>query len=261
MSLTILPLGVNGYIPTHGRHTSSILVADPPTAILLDAGTGVARFVDEAVREILEDCRELHILLSHYHLDHTIGLFFLPELWSRWPVRTYAPRSIEGEHDPKAILRRMLQPPLSSDFEPPPIEKYLDIHEIGPGSMDIGRLKIVIREQTHPGGSLGFRINDELVYATDTIPDGDTVSFSKGVAFLLHDCYLGQDEAGAGEMSAHSSLRRAAEIAADARATRLVPVHLHPRWTRGFLDSLIEETSDWRPPILWPIEGRKLDLP
>ncbi|MGD2114802.1 MAG: MBL fold metallo-hydrolase, partial [Acidobacteriota bacterium] len=76
--MRLIPLGTNGYIPTHGRQTMCFLVRFEDRALLLDAGTGVARLLEPRVRELLEGVEQLDVILSHFHLDHVIGLSYLP---------------------------------------------------------------------------------------------------------------------------------------------------------------------------------------
>jgi len=50
-------------------------------ALLLDADTGTAGLIEPRIKEQLQPVKEVHILLSHYHLDRVSGLFYLPAVW------------------------------------------------------------------------------------------------------------------------------------------------------------------------------------
>ncbi len=260
MPFTILPLGINGYMPSYGRETMSILIIDPPQAILFDAGTGVARFLEEKMGNFLSRCTDLHVVISHYHLDHVVGLFFLPELWSNWPIHLYAPTSPSLAANPKAIIKKLLEPPLSSDFEPPPLDTLFTFTDIHDRSISIGGYDILVRQQNHPGGSLAFRLANELVYATDTLPEIETAEFAKGVRFLLHDVYLGDQEimGDSSDIPAHSSLNDAVKLAEKSGSEYLVPIHFHPRWSTEKVEELKQATSKIDIPVLWPVEGEEL---
>jgi ribonuclease BN (tRNA processing enzyme) len=260
VALNILPLGINGYMPSYGRETMSILVLNSPHAILLDAGTGVARFLEEKVSILLSQCTDLHILLSHYHLDHIIGLFFMPGIWSKWPIHLYAPISPFIDVNPQMIIKKLLEPPFSSDFEPPPIEEFFTIIGIQGNSISIGGCDVSIKSQKHPGGSLAFRFEDEFVYATDTRADPETAEFAYGTKYLLHDIYLGDQEISSESVdyAAHSSLDSAIRLATAANVENLVPIHLNPQWTPEELQELQNASSYCAANVIWPVEGELL---
>ena len=62
-------LGTTGYHPNNRRHTPSIMF--PEIGLILDAGTGFFR-----ARDLIQT-NQLHVFLSHIHLDHCFGLTFL----------------------------------------------------------------------------------------------------------------------------------------------------------------------------------------
>src|SRR4051812_34713136 len=75
-------LGTAGYHPNARRHTSCSYVSEietaPHCAIVLDAGTGLFRLIGRPLPQ------NLHIVLSHPHLDHVSGLTYLLNiLWKR----------------------------------------------------------------------------------------------------------------------------------------------------------------------------------
>lgn len=65
--------------------------------IVCDAGTGIAHLREEGFQHLLPESGEIHLLLSHLHLDHTVGLSFLPALWSN-PTAW-----IRGHEDPEQL--------------------------------------------------------------------------------------------------------------------------------------------------------------
>src|SRR5947209_7266658 len=62
-------LGTGGSARTPERNTTGLYL--PDHGILLDAGTNVYPL------RTLHGAGPLTVLMSHYHLDHSIGLFFL----------------------------------------------------------------------------------------------------------------------------------------------------------------------------------------
>ena len=236
--LRLVPLGTNGYFPTHGRQTMSYLVTGPDVALVLDAGTGLGRLAEPEVRAFVESSERLDILLTHYHLDHVVGLSFLPGLWSGRAVRIFAPSPPLTAGGSEA-LDRLIAPPLF----PVGFSRWPLAVEIVPYSstrLEIESLSLTLRAQKHPGGSVGVRIDDRLAYVTDTVMDRGTAAFVKGVGTLLHEVWLTDEEAERDDAgrTGHSAAGAVADLAREAGVGRLVPVHHHPRRTAADLDAL-----------------------
>jgi ribonuclease BN (tRNA processing enzyme) len=190
--MRLVPLGINGFVPTFGRHTTSFLALIADTAILLDAGTGVARLYESHLQKLLAPYRELHIIISHYHLDHIVGLSYLPGIFRDLPVTIHAPASPFVESDPEDSLRTLFRPPFLSL----PLEHFpmgVTIVPIKESPFEIGRLSIAVRGQRHPGGSIGIRLGD-FVFMTDTIVDENAIPFMHGAQLVLHEVWLSDDE-------------------------------------------------------------------
>ena len=83
---------------------------------------------------------------------------------------------------------------------------------------------------------MSFRVDDELVIATDTSPDPDAVPFAEGAGLWLHEAwYWAGDPALAAVpeelrpgYAAHSEATAVARLAAQAGVGRLILVHLNP---------------------------------
>ena len=226
----LVPLGTNGFIPTHGRQTMSSLVLAPGGALLLDAGSGVARLAEERVRGLLASVERLDVLLTHYHLDHVVGLSYLTAIWRGRPVRLFAPAPPLVDGTPEEGVGRLLAPPLfpvrAADF-PLPLEI---VPYDGTEPVEAAGLTLRFRRQNHPGGSAGARVGDLLVYATDTTADDGTAELAAGVDLLLHECWATDAEAAADASftRGHSSVAGVARVAKAAGVRRVLTVHHHP---------------------------------
>lgn len=257
--MRLVPLGTNGYIPSHGRQSMAFLVLTEETAILLDAGTGVARLLEPEVESLLEDYPALDVVLTHYHLDHVVGISFLPGVWPNRPVRIHAPGPPLVETDPAEALCRLIHPPLF----PIPLPEYpmaVELERLTGERALVGELELRLRSQEHPGGSIGVRFGDSLAYVTDTVADQGTAEFVEGVELLLHEVWLGPGgEAGA---TGHSAADDVAKIATRAGVPRLMPVHHHPRCTQRDLERLAAELSRLADgvEVILPEEGRIYDV-
>jgi phosphoribosyl 1,2-cyclic phosphodiesterase len=174
MSAHITFWGVRGSTPCpepefmeYGGHTSCVSVELGGDLLILDAGSGLQKL---GRSDLLKRHKTLHILLSHAHLDHIMGLpFFSPLYDSSYTVHFYASPA-EGE-TVEGLLKKMLTPP----FSPVTTETFrakLHFHAFRAGeTLTVAHHTILTHPLNHPGGSTGYRITSDtgsLSYITDT---------------------------------------------------------------------------------------------
>jgi ribonuclease BN (tRNA processing enzyme) len=259
--LKIAALGAAGYLPSYGRQTMSFLVLDGERRILLDAGTGLARLGEPAIAAALPAGAPLDVLLTHYHLDHVVGLSYLPGLAKERPVRIHAPEPPLTAHGPEA-LDRLLTPPLF----PLTVDRWAmptEIRPYGPSGPDLGGLAVRVRSQRHPGGSVGVRIGDTIAYVTDTVMDPATAELARGVDLLLHEVWLSEEEALAEDAArtGHSDAGAVADLAREAGVGRLWVVHHHYRRSPEDVLRMAERMAARAGlPVEVPVEGRFVEI-
>jgi ribonuclease BN (tRNA processing enzyme) len=257
----LVPLGAGGYIPA-GRQTMSFLVERGEHRAILDAGSGLARLVEPGVMERLARAPRLDIALSHFHLDHVIGLSYLPGVWSHKPTRILAPRPPLVDGEPEVALDHLLSPPLFPiswrEFPGPlALETYDD------AGFELLGARVRVRRQRHAGASAAMRFGDRLVYATDTEPDEATIEFARGAETLIHELWLDDDDAAANPaaMRGHSATAAVARIARLAGVRRLIPVHHHPRYDAERVEGLARRLrADFGGEVVVPREGVAIEL-
>lgn len=235
--MKLIPLGVNGYLPINGRHSSCFLVLFDDAAFLFDAGTGAARLHEPDILEHLKPYSELHVLLSHYHVDHSTGLYYAFTAWRRGPLHVYAPVCPFIQCDPVESIRRYFCPPLNSYL----LESTtLQIHPLNKSEHVIAGHRVMVWPQKHPGGSVGFRIDDAVVYATDTTVMMENVEHTRGVDLLLHELWLNDADAArlSEENQRHACFGPVAAFVSEARPRRFMPVHLYPHYSDDEIDSM-----------------------
>lgn len=255
----LLPLGTRGFIPARGGQTMSFLLEREGALLLLDAGSGVARLAEPGPAEWLASAERLDVVLTHYHLDHVIGLSYLPGVARHLPVTIHAPAPPLTEAGPEA-LERLISPPL---FPHAIAEWPMPTNVVGyaEGPLRIGPFTLRLRAQRHPGGSVGLRLDDAMAYITDTVADPATVPFVNRVDLLLHEVWLSDEEAANALASGHSAAAEVAEIAALARVRRVALVHHHPGRDAAALEALrasVEQRAGL--PALLLEEGKPLDV-
>jgi ribonuclease BN (tRNA processing enzyme) len=214
-------LGSGGWIPTPERETACTLVRDGECALVLDAGTGLQRLVDDPA--LLEGVRRLDIALTHFHLDHVCGLAYVPAL----PVRptVWAPGAWLYGTPSADLLAPLVCAPISP-FEP---EELGEVRELGEGPQAIGAFQLTARRQSrHWAPTAGLRVGDELALVTDTAYDPGSAELARGVGHLLHEAWSTSKEPVA--VDGDATAAEAGRVARDAGAGRLTLVHLNPRW-------------------------------
>lgn len=258
--MKLIALGTNGFYPSLGRATMSFLLCDGNRALLLDAGSGLARLGEAPTRALLANVARLEIVLTHYHLDHVIGLSYLPGVWRGRPVRVWGPAPPLVDGDPTA-LDRLLAPPFFPSMSAWPVA--ISVHTYR-NSADLSELgwDLVVRRQEHPGGSVGLRLGTTLAYTTDTVGDPTTAEFVAGVELLIHEVWWTDEELSvAGHTGGHSTVGEVAEIARRARVGRLAPVHHRPDRDVEALAALATDLAERSGVVVEAlIEGRVVDL-
>ena len=206
-------------MPSDVRETACTLIRDGSVGLLLDAGTGVRRLVTDPTP--VHGLERLYVCLTHFHLDHVIGLFYVGELGV--PVEIWGAGETAEATPTAELVARLLESP----FAPPSFAaSFADAHELKEGEQMVGPFEIRARTQPlHTNPTLALRIGDELVLCTDTGYDEQNVDFARGARVLLHEAFEADDSVGD---AAHTSAGGAARIAAAAGAERLVLIHLNP---------------------------------
>lgn len=258
--MRLIPLGTNGFIPSYGRQTMSFLLLTRRSALLLDAGTGVSRLLEPELQKVLEPYPSLDIVLSHYHLDHVVGLSYLPAVWNRGPVRIWAPGPPFVDALPQEALQSLIRPPLFAltlEEYPTPVE----ILPVQSREMEWDGTRLYFRAQRHPGGSVGVRIADHLAYLTDTEVDTEDREFVSGLPLVLHEVWLNDQEAQRGEsLRGHSAAGQVADWVARSGVKTLIPVHHHPGRTEEDLHRIASQLQRKGLKVWFAPEGHEYPL-
>jgi ribonuclease BN (tRNA processing enzyme) len=168
-------LGTQGWIPTQRRETTSLAIADGERLLIFDAGTGLGRLVEPPASALLQQAREFHLFLTHYHLDHVCGLAYLPGLFAGRALHIHAPEaSINGVDIEKGIGELIRHP-----YNPGALELAgLTLDSLKEGANDVAGHEVRVRRQCHPDTTVAYRVDDAFVIATDTVSDPETAQFT-----------------------------------------------------------------------------------
>jgi ribonuclease BN (tRNA processing enzyme) len=255
--LSITPLGTNGFIPTHGRQTQCYLVRRDDEAFVIDAGTGLGRLLEPELAGALAGLERLDILLTHYHLDHTVGLSYLTAVASSLPVRIHAPAPPLVDGDPDS-LGTLINPP----FFPIPFAAFpsrIEVVRYDGDAYELAGAKLRLRRQVHAGGSVGLVVDDRLGFATDCEVDPGSAAFFGDCQTLFHEIWVTDEEAAAGaQRTGHSTIEIVAALASAARIGTLLPMHHHPSRSSDELAGMVARLAELTTSrVILPVEGRE----
>lgn len=209
-------LGTGGWLPTDERETACMYVRSGPDLLLLDAGTGARRLITEPA--LLEGVERLHVVLSHFHLDHVAGLIALAGLNLEREI--WMPARLLSGLPADEVFQRLVGPPFFTGTDVVGRPRELE------GDREVGPFRIEIRVQTrHPGKTIAVKVDGRLAYCTDTAYDGENVEFARGAQALLHESFWPGDTT---DDLTHTAAGEAGRLASEAGVERLVLVHINP---------------------------------
>lgn len=232
MDVTLL--GTLGWMPRGSRETTCFAVRTGSTLLIFDAGTGFQRLLDPELADLLDGAGEVQLFLSHYHLDHVCGLAYLSGVLPERDVIIRPPAETLTGVDPRAAVAELVRRPYN------PVDladlKNVRVEPTHEGANDVAGHVLRVRAQHHSDTSVSFRLDDDLVIATDTKVDRAAVAFAQGASLWLHESWYWSGDPGLAAVheelrrgyAAHSEATGVAGLAAEAGVGRLILVHLNP---------------------------------
>jgi phosphoribosyl 1,2-cyclic phosphodiesterase len=245
--------GVRGTCPvsgknrcTYGGHTPCSSLEPPDGSnLIIDAGTGIKQLGDRFQKEKSGKPACLHLFLTHFHLDHIMGLPFFMPLYS--PEVTlviyadYPPQKIEeylsgfmgGHYFPVSFLETQSK------------KIFKQVHGEG---IELGKNRISHSPLHHPQGSVAYKIQSEsstLVFATDTEhpPEGidrRLAEFSSDADALVYDAMFTPQEYESGKRGwGHSTWLEGTKLAKESGVKKLYLSHFNPDHSDSQIDEII----------------------
>jgi phosphoribosyl 1,2-cyclic phosphodiesterase len=249
--------GTRGSIPSpgpdtvrYGGNTPCVTVsvhAYPP--LIFDAGTGIRVLGDTLDAKVPDE--PLDLFLSHTHWDHIQGLpFFAPlfrqglrlRIWGVDDPPGSLERTIRGLMSPEVFPVDFDQVGATIEFRPPPFEGTV-LHGLSVRALAVH----------HPGGAVGYRIDDRAGHAVIYVPDNELrggapdvaalreplIEACRGASLLIHDSTYTEAESADFSGWGHSTTDDALQLAIDAGVGTLVLFHHAPHRTDAEVDALV----------------------
>lgn len=259
----------------YGGNTSCVeLRTSDGTLIVLDAGTGIRNFGESVAEEMP---KQVHLLLSHLHLDHLEGLGFFPPLWDpEVEIHVWGPQS-QTQHLRERITK-LLSPPLFP-VHLSHARARMRFHDVPAEPWELGGVRITASPVIHCGPTLGYRIEEggrSLAYISDHEPalggdlrraDPSWVSgyaLAREVDVLVHDSQYTEEEYPEKMGWGHSSTDHVVAFGLLAKAKQLILFHHDPLHPDGQLEAsgrrAAELWGDGNTPPELAYEGMRFDL-
>ena len=273
--------GCRGSVPApgadtvaYGGNTSCVeVMLGGEAALVLDAGTGIRALGRDLVRR---GTREIHLFLTHLHLDHLEGLRFFAPLWDeRVTLEIWGPRStVLSLRD--RIMRAFSPPLFPLDFRDVPAR--VTFHNLPDEPWRADGVTLSAELVLHPGPTLGFRLEtgrSSLAYLPDHEPalvgiEGRSLDWvsagaiARNADIVLHDAQYLAEEYDAKIGWGHSSVDHAVAFWRAVGARQLVLFHHDPDRSDRGLELLQERARELsppdRPPPLLAREGMLIEL-
>lgn len=244
----------------YGGNTPCVEVSTAENIIILDAGTGIRELGNYMLGG--NDCRNIHLMISHTHWDHLLGIpFFKPMFNSNAKVKVYFSR--EADHSMVEVIDALMHPyffPVSKSafsanisYMPLDPDIALEVDDISVEFFRVNHSKGTLAYKLkHNGKSVVYMTDNEIEYSGLDIPDGrrkmaelneKAIEFCRGCDYLIHDStYLVRNYEGKRGWG-HSNNASVAMFAGLAGVKNLVLFHYDPEYNDDIVDEMLKDTT------------------
>jgi ribonuclease BN (tRNA processing enzyme) len=249
--MEICLLGTGTAVPIQQHSPSGLIVKADGQCLLFDIGPGTLGRLHLA--EVDYD-QINHLLLSHFHPDHTLDLATLLLVFNYAPgAERTIPFPITGCRGLEEFYKRMvdLYPEIA------PAGYKLQLHEVYQDEFSIGKLKIKCAPTAHTPDSVAYRLEEgtrSIVYSGDATLRGELVQLAEGADVLISECSFPSGW----ETQDHLNADTLAEIAQRARVKSLILVHSYPPALAVDLVGQIRE--HYRGKVQMGVDGLRLSV-
>jgi ribonuclease BN (tRNA processing enzyme) len=234
VDLTVLGSGT--LLPDDRHRSAGHLVEEGGARILLDCGSGTLHGLD---REGLEWRGITHVVITHFHTDHTGDLAPLLWAWKHGVGEGSAPtRILLGPPGLHRVLEGLVQAHGDFVLEPGGPLEVVELERRDRWKDPAGGFILETHPTPHTPESVAVRLQGRggtVGYTGDTGPSRELAAFFRGVDILVAECALPDELA----TDNHLTPSSVGDLAAEADPGALVLTHFYPQVdTRGLPDLL-----------------------
>ncbi|MBF0121402.1 MAG: ribonuclease Z [Desulfobacterales bacterium] len=210
--MKIIFLGTNGWYDTKIGNTLCILIDSKDYYVILDAGNGIHK-----LNSYFHFDKATFLFLSHFHLDHVVGLHILNKFKFSKGLKIVGPKGT------RSIVNILLNKPFSMPMSDLPFP--VEVFEL-PDDREKIPFEVLGLELCHVVLTMGYRIilnGKSIAFCPDTGYCENAVNLAKDADLLIAECaYLPNEEF---SHWPHLNPEYAAKIAKEANASQLALVH------------------------------------
>ncbi|GAG84438.1 unnamed protein product, partial [marine sediment metagenome] len=209
--MKIVFLGTNGWYDTKTGNTTCILIETKREFVILDAGGGFYK-IDRYIRTR----KPVYLFLSHFHLDHIIGLHTLAKFNFLQGMDIYIPKGTEK------IFTTIINNPYTMPIRQ--LKTGIRLNELNKKSNV--PVNVEFRKLKHFSLCYGFRFTLEgktISYCPDTGICKNLLLLAKNADLLVTECSYKSGKQD--ENWPHLNPESAARVARDSGAKKLALIH------------------------------------
>lgn len=238
--------------------------------LILDGGTGLATLQTTLMSGPWGRGQgELHLLLSHYHWDHLIGIPFFRPMFVKGNRIVFYGSSIE---DLRSSIERLFTSVYSPLKGAENVAADLKYRQVEPDGMDVAGFQVRAAENRHLGTALSFRLQygAHVVCYTPDHESGDRevdaklVALARGAQLWILEAQYTAEERRGRDSWGHNSHLQAVRLALEAGVGMVVLFHHDPAHDDGILDRMGLEASEMaagtRTQVLMARDGMVVDV-
>jgi phosphoribosyl 1,2-cyclic phosphodiesterase len=243
-----IPVSGKEYVKNGGDTTCMEIRSSSGDIIIIDAGSGIRKL---GIKLLAEGPRAYHLLFTHAHWDHVLGLPFFKPIYLKGTSITMYGCPFTHQSLQAIMAKSMTAPYFPVEFHQVPAA--ISFHETCGDAFEIGSVRITPINLSHPNQGLGYKLTEDgksFVFLTDnelafTHPGGreyqDYLRFSAGADLLIHDAEYTEEQYKNTKGWGHSLYTDALGLALEAGVKQFGLFHHNQERTDAALGEIVED--------------------